>query len=87
MFDDEFIENLPQENWEAIKEVKNCFNDWDAGIPDDQEVGYYEEYLKAFAFLNSFLQRINFMGEKPQLSLKGTSKNNGLRGILSLCSI
>jgi len=69
IFDDEFIEKLPVDSWDAIKEVKSCFNDWDNEIRDDQEVGYYEEYLKAFAFLNSFLQKINFKGEAPQLSL------------------
>ena len=29
IFDDEFIESLPGDNWEAIKEIKRCFNKWD----------------------------------------------------------
>jgi len=42
MFDDEFIDSLPEDNWEALKKIKNQFRDWDSKIDPDTEKEFFE---------------------------------------------
>jgi hypothetical protein len=72
MFDDEFIEELPENNWQALKKIKNHFDEWDGNIKTEDEVEHYAGYVEAFVFLISYLEKINFKGQIPELP---TSKN------------
>ena len=68
MFDDKFIENLPEDNLEALKKIKKTFVDYDRRLTDYDKILNYDTYSEAFAFLNAFLQKVNSKATLPLLS-------------------
>jgi hypothetical protein len=47
MFDDEFIENLPENKLEALKKIVVHFNSWDSRLSTVGETDKFEIYLEA----------------------------------------
>ncbi len=75
MFNDEFIEKLPENKWKAIQKIWNQFFDWDKSMQSDDELDYYDSYLEAFAFLNAFLEKIDLAGKAANLNPNEDEKN------------
>ena len=67
IFDDEFIEELLENNQEALKKIKKMFVDYDKRLTDYDKVLNYGTYLEAFSFLSAFLQRVNSKATFPLL--------------------
>ncbi len=65
MFDDEFIENLPENNWEALELIRDRFRSWNSKIDYRKRSSHYHVYMNAYAFLNAFLEKVNFNGKMP----------------------
>jgi hypothetical protein len=73
MFDDKFIEDLPEGNWEALEKIRNRFRSRDQvlrGLTNN-----FGEYVQAYAFLNVFLEKVMFKGKIAQLDTKESKKN------------
>ena len=53
MFDDEFLTSLPENTFKALKSIRNEFEALDGEFGG---MGEYDEYIKAYAFLQVFLE-------------------------------
>ncbi len=74
MFDDDFIENLPDDNWETLKLIKQRFKRVDNKTLNREE--NFQVYLAAHAFLRSYLQKIGFKGKIQEPSSKNSNFAN-----------
>jgi hypothetical protein len=63
MFDDKFIENLPDDKWEALAKIRGVFHEWDETVHSMDRETYFSEYLIAYAFMSAFLEKNGFRGE------------------------
>jgi hypothetical protein len=67
MFDEAFIENLPDDPALAGKKICDEFNKFIESLPQGQESDYYEEYLKALAMLLAYSEAHGVVLDFPPL--------------------
>jgi hypothetical protein len=68
MFSDEFLENLPNNPYEAIRSMSECFDKEHQAIPPGEEVENFDKYIDAFAALEAFIQATELPFGLPNLN-------------------
>ena len=75
MFDETYLEKLPEDPALAGKKICDDFHSWhDAMVGDRLEIEHYEEYLLALAIIQAYAESYGIELEYPELS--GDIKDN-----------
>ena len=67
MFDDEFLDTLPQDPYEAARVMVNLVILTDMGIASSEKIKHYDEYVEAFAALEAFIQANGLPFSLPEI--------------------
>lgn len=78
MFDDEFLNNLPDDPFQAAYNMCHRFSEVNNNIPADKEVDNYERYIEAFAAFEVFSEAFGLGVSVPEL---GTDRSINIRAI------
>jgi hypothetical protein len=78
MFDDEFLNNLPDDPLQAAFNMCRRFREAHSSIPSESEVDSYEIYIEAFAALEVFSEAFGLGVSVPEL---GSDRSNNIRAI------
>lgn len=69
MFDKEFIRRLPEDNFEALVRIIKKFEEVDSSIETaDQRIKHYNDYIEAFALLETLIESVEISIQSPKLS-------------------
>jgi len=70
MFDDEFLDKLPDDPYEAARSIVNTFIEKESRIPSlhVEKLKHYDEYLEAFALFDTFNEAIGLGFTLPSLA-------------------
>lgn len=68
MFDDKFIDNLPEDSAEAGKAICEKFFEFDSEFGEFEEIDHHDEYVEAYATLEAFLEASDIYFEVIDLS-------------------
>jgi hypothetical protein len=69
MFDDEFIDNLPDNPEDAAYRMCEKFREVDSSISSDKEIDCYSEYYEAFGAMEEFIKMVGISIEIPLLAV------------------
>lgn len=67
MFNDQFIEDLPEDLKEATWHMCTKFKERDSMIPSGSEIGNYDDYLKAYAAIETGISILSWPCTLPEL--------------------
>ncbi|MCX5890719.1 MAG: hypothetical protein NTY36_14930 [Deltaproteobacteria bacterium] len=68
MFNDEFLDNLPEDYGEAGKAICDKFFEFYSRIPTSEDIDHHYEYVEAYAFLEAFLDAYGVTFDKINLT-------------------
>ena len=77
MFEDEFIDNLPNDPYEAARSMVDMFLFKDMGIPLPEKMRNYDAYVEGFAAFEAFIQAFGLPFSPPEL-ITGKEPNLGI---------
>jgi hypothetical protein len=83
MFDEEFLNKLPSNPYEAAQVMCDRFIDVNNTIPSVQEAENYKMYIEAFAAMEAFINVTGLPFTVPEIKIED-SKENNIKLIISL---
>jgi hypothetical protein len=83
IFNNEFIENLPEESLDALKKIRNYFIEWHEhlGKTHADNVNNYLTFIEAYVFLIVYLENFEIPHNLPNITLD--NKESKINGILN----
>jgi hypothetical protein len=82
MFDDEFIENLPEDSVIALQEIKRHFQEFNGQLQlngenylDGDTYSNYSALVEAYSFLVAYLEKIKFPEVLPEIYFSDRQRN------------
>ncbi len=77
IFDDEFIESLPEDNWKALEKIFKHFEVCHErqGVDQEDNSANYSTLVEAYSFLVAFLEKIGFPDKLPEIDIKDKEAN------------
>ena len=81
MFEETFLKELPEDNWEAAKIVSDNFLEWHTNFENDSKrLKYFDKYIQALAFGEVFAdaRKISFSRREINYAIGESPKNIGI---------